>query len=121
MKRLCAAFKKIALIGRCCELPASAFSGGGICITHPNGIIVSAFASIGEDCTILQQVTIGQDKFKDDNKAPIIGDRVFIGAGAKIIGPICVGNDVKIGANAVVTKDVPDGVTVVGFNRIVNR
>lgn len=49
----------------------------------------------------------------------MIGNNVYIGAGAKILGNITIGNNVKIGANTVVTKDIPDGVTVVGFNRIV--
>jgi serine O-acetyltransferase len=52
-------------------------------------------------------------------KAPVIGDRVYIGAGAKILGPVRIGNDAIIGANAVVTKDVPAGATVVGANRII--
>ena len=50
-----------------------------------------------------------------------LGDNVFIGAGAKIIGNVYIGNNSKIGANAVVTKDVPEKVTVVGFNRIINK
>lgn len=78
---------------------------------HLNGIIVSHYAKIGKNCTIHQQVTIGQS---EGNGAPIIGDNVMIGAGAKIIGNVKIGNNVKIGANAVVVKDVPDNATAVG-------
>lgn len=77
-----------------------------------NGIIVSHYASIGKHVWIAQQVTIGQAQHK--NVAPKIGDYVFIGAGAKIIGDITIGNNVTIGANAVVTHDVPDNCVVGG-------
>lgn len=60
------------------------------------------------------------DELKN-NKAPVIGNNVFIGAGAKIIGNITVGNNVVIGAGAIVTKSVPDGKTVVGINRIIEQ
>lgn len=76
-----------------------------------NGIIISYYAVIGKNCVIRQQVTIAQN---NNNEAPIIGDNVVIGAGAKIIGNVKIGNNVIIGANAVVTKDVEDNRTVVG-------
>lgn len=69
----------------------------------------------------MHQVTIGVDELKN-NKAPVIGNNVFIGAGAKIIGNITVGNNVVIGAGAIVTKSVPDGKNaVVGINRIIEQ
>ena len=71
-----------------------------------NGIIVSHYAHIGKDAWIAQQVTIGQAI--DKNVAPILGDNVVIGAGAKIIGNVRIGNNVTIGANAVVVNDIPD-------------
>lgn len=74
-----------------------------------NGIIVSHNAVIGKNCTIFHQVTIGEGK----GGAPAIGDDVLIGAGAKIIGPITIGNGCKIGAGCIVTQDIPDGATVV--------
>ena len=79
------------------------------------GIFIAANAKVGEGCTIFHQVTLGSNTFKDSKGfgAPKIGDRVYIGAGAKVIGGITIGNDVRIGANAVVTKDVPDNATVV--------
>lgn len=74
-----------------------------------NGIIVSHNAVIGRNCTIFHQMTIGEGK----NGAPTIGDHVLIGAGAKIIGNVHIGNNVKIGAGCVVAKDIPDHATVV--------
>ncbi len=74
-----------------------------------NGIIVSHNAVIGKNATIFHQVTIGEGK----NGAPIIGDNVLIGAGAKIIGNIKIGNNVRIGAGCVVFCDIPDNCTVV--------
>ena len=78
----------------------------------PNGIIISPYATIGKNCKIYQQVTIG-DNGADYLSAPIIGDNVIIGAGAKITGKITIGNNVKIGTNAVVVENVPDNATVV--------
>lgn len=73
------------------------------------GIIISHNATIGRNCTIYHQVTIGEGP----GGAPFIGDNVLIGAGAKIIGGIRVGNNVKIGAGCVVVEDIPDNATVV--------
>lgn len=78
---------------------------------HLNGIIISHYAKIGENCTIFQQVTIAEGKEK---KAATIGNNCLIGAGAKIIGNVNIGNNVKIGANAVVVTDIPDNCTAVG-------
>ena len=74
-----------------------------------NGIIISHNAVIGKNCTIFHQVTIGQGR----EGAPVIGDNVLIGAGAKVIGGIRVGNNVKIGSGCVVMEDVPDNTTVI--------
>lgn len=74
-----------------------------------NGIIVSHNAVIGENCTIFHQVTIGEGR----GGAPVIGNNVLIGAGAKVIGGIRIGSNVRIGAGCVVTQDVPDDTTVV--------
>lgn len=80
-----------------------------------NGIVVSHKAKIGKNCTIHQQVTIGEAR----GGAPVIGDNVFIGAGAKIMGKITIGDHVKIGANAVIVRDVPSNCTVVGVPGVV--
>jgi len=80
-----------------------------------NGILVSGGAVIGSGCTIFHQVTIGSNLLEDTAHpgAPVIGDNVYIGAGAKIIGGVRVGNNVRIGANCVVVTDIPDNATVV--------
>ena len=80
-----------------------------------NGIFISEGAKIGRNCVIFHQVTIGSNTLADSRGrgAPIIGDNVYIGCGAKIIGNVRVGNNVRIGANCVVTRDVPDNATVV--------
>lgn len=84
-----------------------------------NGILISPSARIGSNCKIFQQVTIA---VQDDGKSPVIGDNCIIGAGAKLIGDIKIGNNVKIGANCVVVKDVPDNCTAVGVPaRIINN
>lgn len=83
-----------------------------------NGIIVSHHAVIGKECTIFHHVTIGEGR----GGAPVIGDHVLIGAGAKIIGGIRIGNNVRIGAGCVVMQDVPDNTTVLaGEPRLIMR
>lgn len=92
--------------------------GPGLYIQHGFATIISAHR-IGRDCWINQQVTIG---YSNGDDAPTLGDRVVVNAGAKVIGAVQVGDDVRIGANAVVVKDVPPNVTVVGVPaRIVRR
>ena len=89
--------------------------GGGIRLPHPFGVIINRNVKIGLNCTIFQFVTIGSIEGKGiTDKAPQIGNNVYIGAGGKILGNIKIGNNVKIGANAVVVKDIPDNCTVVG-------
>lgn len=83
------------------------------------GIVIHPTAVIGENVTIMHQVTIGT---RDIDESAVIGDNVFIGAGAKILGKIKIGNGAKIGANAVVIKDVPENATVVGVpGRIIEK
>lgn len=84
---------------------------GGLLIPHPNGIVLHPKSTIGPNCLIFQQVTIGEK----DGGIPKIGGHVDIGAGAKVLGGIVVGNHVCIGANAVVINDVADGCTVAGI------
>lgn len=79
------------------------------------GIFVSEGAKIGKDCVIFHQVTIGSNMLPGSpgHGSPTLGDNVYIGCGAKIIGSVKIGNNVRIGANCVVTRDVPDNATVV--------
>ncbi len=85
---------------------------------HPYGIVLHRQAVIGHRVTIMQQVMIG-GRDGDPNIAAVIGDDVTIGAGARILGDVRIGNGATIGANAVVTRDIPPGATVVGADRIV--
>ncbi|MCA3894941.1 serine O-acetyltransferase [Vibrio vulnificus] len=87
------------------ELPLGTRIGGGYYIPHPNGIVVNAKAKVGDNCTILQQVTIGGDSRKENGKPPTIGNDVVLSAGCKVIGPIQVGNNVIVGANAVLIQN----------------
>lgn len=83
-----------------------------------NGIVVTHNAVIGKNCTIFHQVTIGEGR----GGAPVIGDNVLIGAGAKIIGGIRIGNNVRIAAGCVVMEDIPDNTTVLPpQNRLIQR
>jgi serine O-acetyltransferase len=93
------------------EFDANAIIGERLTLPHPNGVIVHSNAIIGDDCLIMQQVTIGQ---LSDGHAPVIGSGVYIGAGAKILGRVAIGDRARIGANAVVLCDVPADCTAVG-------
>lgn len=95
------------------ELPCEAVIGQRFVIEHVGAIVVSGDAVFGDDCVIRQGVTVGL-RHVNHRGSPTIGHRVDIGAGAKLLGPIHIGDDVSIGANAVVLCDVPDGCTAVG-------
>lgn len=95
----------------------SAKIGNNLRVEHFNGVVIGSGVIIGDNCTLYQQVTIGQRK----NKYPIIGNSVVIYAGAKILGEINIGDNSTIGANAVVINDVPKYETAVGVPaKIVN-
>ena len=94
-----------ATIGRNADM------GPGFVILHSVGVVINTNVRAGHNLVIYHCVTLGAEH----NKSPILGDNVYIGAGAKVIGGVRVGSNVKIGANAVVTKDVPDGATVIGI------
>lgn len=93
------------------DIPINTQIGGGLLIPHPNGIVIHPGVTIGPNCLILQQVTLGSNEAGD---LPMIGGHVDIGAGAKLIGKVSIGNHAKIGANAVVLIDVPAYATAVG-------
>lgn len=104
------------------DIPINVF-GPGLSIGHPGTIVVNQFARVGANARIHVGVSIGtknrksssQDIKLDRYYVPVIGDNVYIGPGAKLFGNIKIGDDVAIGANAVVTKDVPNHVTVAGI------
>lgn len=103
------------------ELPHSAVVGRRVCVEHQGGIVVHGSTVIGDDTTVRQNVTIGNRHLHEPQKAPVIGRRVNIGAGAVVLGDIVIGDDVAIGANAVVLDDVPAGCTVVGPKAIIRQ
>jgi serine O-acetyltransferase len=96
------------------SIPFTTRIGPGFYIGHFGGIVVSDGAEIGRNCNISHGVTIGASNRGQRAGAPVIGDDVYIGPGAKVIGGIRIGDDVAIGANAVVTHDVPSGSVVAG-------
>ncbi len=96
------------------SIPFTTKIGPGFYIGHFGGLIVNADCCIGRNCNISQGVTIGISNRGARRGCPRVGNNVYIGPGAKIIGSIMVGNDVAIGANAVVTRDVPDHTVVAG-------
>lgn len=104
------------------ELPYSARVGRRVIIEHQSGIVIHGDAEIGDDCIIRQDVTIGNRRSTRPLDAPRLGNRVSVGAGAKLLGAIHVGDGAQIGANAVVFEDVPAGAVAVGVPaRVVQR
>ena len=95
------------------ELPRSATIGPGFYIGHFGGITIAPDVVIGSNCNISQDLTIGLSGQGEKAGVPTIGDDVYIAPGARLFGKISIGNNVKIGANAVVYKDVPDNAIVV--------
>jgi len=100
----------------------SAKIGRRLIIEHSGGIVIHGNVVIGDDCVIRQGVTLGNKVIMQPLDAPSLGDRVNIGAGAKILGKVFVGSDVDIGANAVVIKDIPSNSLAVGIPaRIISK
>lgn len=93
------------------DIPITAQLGGGLMLPHPNGIVIHCDAVIGPNCLLFQQVTLGTN---GPGGAPRLGGHVDVGAGAKILGPVVIGDHARIGANAVVLCDVAAGATAVG-------
>ncbi len=97
------------------ELPYSVQVGRGVVIEHQSAIVIHGNSVLGDQCIIRQGVTLGNRYVDKPFEAPILGNRVNIGAGAKLLGGINIGSDATIGANAVVLSDVAAGDTVVGI------
>jgi serine O-acetyltransferase len=94
------------------DIAPEAKLGKGLMLPHPNGVVIHEDAVVGDDCMIMQQVTIGMI---GEDCVPTVGNNVYVGAGAKVIGKINIGDGARIGANAVVTQDVPANYTAVGI------
>lgn len=101
------------------EIHPGARIGRRLFIDHGMGIVIGETTTIGNDCTIYHDVTLGgtgKDKYK---RHPDIGNNVMIGTGSKVLGPITIGDNVKIGANSTILKDIPNDVTVVRYGKII--
>lgn len=99
-----------------CEFSPNAVIDGGLMLHHSVGIVVGCFVKGGRNLEIFQNVTIGSNrKEKDGRVMPVIGNNVSIGSGAVVVGPIIIGDNVTIGANSYVDKDIPDNAVVAGI------
>lgn len=111
-------FNKLNTVFCACIIGRGAEFGPDLVLIHSNGIVINGEVCGGARVHIEHQVTIGANR----RQSPTLGDDVFLGAGCKLIGPITIGNGAKIGANAVVTHDVPAGETAVGVPaRVLSR
>ena len=104
------------------EIHPGAKVGRRFFIDHGMGVVIGETAEIGDDVTLYQGVTLGGTSWNKGKRHPTLEDGVVVGAGAKVLGPFTVGRNAKVGSNAVVTKAVPEGATVVGIpGRIIVR
>lgn len=99
------------------EIHPGAKIGKKLFIDHGMGIVIGETTTIGNNCTIYHNSTLGGTGKDKDKRHPDLGNNVIVGAGSKVLGPIKIGNNVKIGANSVVLENIPDNVTVVGIPR----
>ncbi|MEM7542754.1 MAG: serine O-acetyltransferase [Pseudomonadota bacterium] len=97
------------------EIHPGATIGRRFFIDHGMGVVIGETAEIGDDCTLYHGVTLGGTSWEKGKRHPTLEAGVVIGAGAKVLGPIVVGRDARVGSNAVVVKDVPAGATIVGI------
>lgn len=104
------------------EIHPGARIGRRFFIDHGMGVVIGETAQVGDDVTIYQGVTLGGTSWEKGKRHPTLEDGVVVGAGAKVLGPFIVGKDARVGSNAVVTKTVPVGATVVGVpGRVIRR
>ncbi len=97
------------------EIHPAALIGRRVFIDHGMGVVIGETAEIGDDSTLYHGVTLGGTSWNAGKRHPTLGKGVVVGAGAKILGPIFIGDGAKVGSNAVVVKDVPAGATAVGI------
>ena len=96
------------------DIHPAARIGKNLFIDHATGLVIGETAEIGDDVTLYHGVTLGGTSSHQGKRHPTLGNRVIVGAGAKLLGPITIGDDARIGSNAVVLKDVPAAATAVG-------
>ncbi|MBQ9777816.1 MAG: serine O-acetyltransferase [Clostridia bacterium] len=97
------------------EIHPGATIGRGLVIDHGSGVVIGETAEIGDNCTIYQGVTLGGTGKDEGKRHPTLGNNVLVGAGAKILGPVKIGDNVKVAAGAVVLTELPDHSTAVGI------
>jgi len=97
------------------EIHPGAHIGRRFFIDHGMGVVIGETSLIGDDCTLYHGVTLGGTSWAKGKRHPTLGNRVVVGAGAKILGPIEIGDGAKVGSNAVVVKPVPAGATAIGI------
>jgi serine O-acetyltransferase len=104
------------------QIPAATQVGPGLQISHYGGIIVNSKVKIGRDCNITHNVTIGASQRGSRAGTPVLGDEVYLGPGAVIVGDVAIGDRAAVGANAVISRDIPpDGVAVGIPARVISR
>lgn len=106
-------FARLGLFWTGADISPLAEIGPGLRIAHGQGLVIGGYARLGADALLLHEVTIGSPHPGRVEEMPILGDRVFVGAGAKVLGKVMIGDDVFIGVNAIVAQDVPAGSRVV--------
>ena len=97
------------------EIHPGAHIGRRFFIDHGMGVVIGETAEVGDDCTLYHGVTLGGTSWNKGKRHPTLGNGVVLGAGAKVLGPITVGDRARVGSNAVVVKDVPPGATAIGI------
>lgn len=97
------------------EIHPGARIGKRCFIDHGMGVVIGETAEIGDDCTLYHGVTLGGTAWLHEKRHPTLGNNVVIGAGAKVLGPICIGDNARIGSNSVVVKSVPADATAIGI------
>lgn len=117
-------FKAMQLRIFACEISPYAKIGSGFRIYHSTGIVIGCDCEIGDNCEIFQNVTLGENSNKridGRRRMPHLGNNVSVYAGACIIGPVCIGDNVEIGANSVVTKDIEENSVAAGAPAVIIR
>jgi serine O-acetyltransferase len=115
LKLVARAFSEFEYLTTGVDIHPAAVLGQGVFIDHACGVVIGETAEVGDDVTIYQGVTLGGTSLNKAKRHPTLGNRVTVGAGAKVLGPITIGDDSRIGANAVVVKSVPRNSVVVGI------
>jgi len=104
------------------DIHPGATIGGNFFIDHGQGVVIGETTEIGDNVTLYQGVTLGGTSLENKKRHPTLKNNIIIGAGAKILGPVVIGNNVRVGANSVVVKDIPDNSVVVGIpGRIISE